>query len=433
MLQSNKKLAYVAGLSIVEKLLQKFPEAMLFGGALRDKILHHSVTGPIMDEYQHAMSQAPGRHLFRQLNMEYHFAMEDASVTPKDWDIYVPTSSMASDVKFYLRTEEHAIINENVTGSFPVTRDDLLVTSIEIMDSRHASTKCIYIDLVCPTVDNTPLSTVDCDVNSLAMKGDGVVYSRLQNRYQSMWARSALMNKIENNIKEKIFEPKSDQGVSFTREKRNHILSRFDNMIRKGWKCMINSEDGKKYYQKNDGGYSVESCEECNRRFFQSYTSESNLLRTMVKVSHGSYEGKDGNAYIGVYTFCHIGCMKAFTSSNYEYSPTPSPSPSSENNQDVIDIEGYFQGEFLVSNEFTSEPLILSPGMSTSPAVSPVESTISNESERSSTCVVCMENLRNVVFLPCAHFALCDVCAANVEKCPSCRCEIDSRIQVFIP
>ncbi len=463
MLHSNKKIAYVAGLSIVEKLLEKFPEAMLFGGALRDKILHHSVTAPIIRAHQ-AREEIPySQSTHRQLMVDYHFAMEDASITPKNWDIYVPTASMASDVKFYLRTEEQADIHENdihenASGSFSMTRN-LLVTSIKIMALRHSSSACVSINLVCPTIDNTPLGIVDCDVNSLSMKGDGVVYSRLfdQNTEpRSVWNRFFLIDKISSNIKEKIFEPLRDQGEFFTREKKNQILSRFGFMIRTGWKCMVTSEnEGTKYYQKNDNPLPSNRCEECfgvDRELnVTHYFSISFLMFDLVKVSHEGYEGKDGNTYTGVYTFCHIGCMNTFA--NADDSDT-----GSESESETESLSEVFHGEFSVYNGFDSDPVILPAGSPTFSEVTfsqvfPIQPTIEliqptieliqptieliqpsgSEQTEGHLCIVCMDNQRNVVFLPCSHFALCTGCSSNVRSCPTCRQSITSRIQVFVP
>jgi hypothetical protein len=54
-----------------------------------------------------------------------------------------------------------------------------------------------------------------------------------------------------------------------------------------------------------------------------------------------------------------------------------------------------------------------------------------------STCVVCMDNLADVVLWPCRHLALCKECgdsaAANMTVCPCCRANIENRTQIFTP
>jgi len=57
------------------------------------------------------------------------------------------------------------------------------------------------------------------------------------------------------------------------------------------------------------------------------------------------------------------------------------------------------------------------------------------EESHASTCVICMDNLANVVSLPCKHLALCSSCSssATIESCPLCRSPIDDRMEVFMP
>lgn len=49
-------------------------------------------------------------------------------------------------------------------------------------------------------------------------------------------------------------------------------------------------------------------------------------------------------------------------------------------------------------------------------------------------CVVCHNTERNVVFLPCKHFACCNVCANNLytNKCPTCRGTIEEKQIVYL-
>lgn len=53
------------------------------------------------------------------------------------------------------------------------------------------------------------------------------------------------------------------------------------------------------------------------------------------------------------------------------------------------------------------------------------------------SCVICMENLANVVCLPCKHLALCSFCSqqsyAERSQCPICRGSISERMQIFMP
>ncbi|VVC96616.1 unnamed protein product [Leptidea sinapis] len=48
-------------------------------------------------------------------------------------------------------------------------------------------------------------------------------------------------------------------------------------------------------------------------------------------------------------------------------------------------------------------------------------------------CVVCSENPKEVILLPCGHVCLCEDCSDNIQdKCPICRERIDSRAPAFI-
>jgi len=49
-------------------------------------------------------------------------------------------------------------------------------------------------------------------------------------------------------------------------------------------------------------------------------------------------------------------------------------------------------------------------------------------------CVICIDNLANVVCLPCKHLALCSFCGQqNIGNCPICRSEITEQMQIFVP
>jgi len=53
------------------------------------------------------------------------------------------------------------------------------------------------------------------------------------------------------------------------------------------------------------------------------------------------------------------------------------------------------------------------------------------------TCVICWENSRSEVLLPCKHMCLCQMCLANLEKsrypsCPMCYSNIERALHVYI-
>ncbi|XP_041977519.1 mitochondrial E3 ubiquitin protein ligase 1 [Aricia agestis] len=48
-------------------------------------------------------------------------------------------------------------------------------------------------------------------------------------------------------------------------------------------------------------------------------------------------------------------------------------------------------------------------------------------------CVVCTENPKEIILLPCGHVCLCEDCSENIKhKCPICRERIESRAPAFI-
>jgi len=55
--------------------------------------------------------------------------------------------------------------------------------------------------------------------------------------------------------------------------------------------------------------------------------------------------------------------------------------------------------------------------------------------KHSCACVICLDNLANIVCLPCKHLGLCTFCAQKekVDICPICRSEIKDQMQIFMP
>ncbi|XP_065174300.1 mitochondrial E3 ubiquitin protein ligase 1-like [Atheta coriaria] len=48
-------------------------------------------------------------------------------------------------------------------------------------------------------------------------------------------------------------------------------------------------------------------------------------------------------------------------------------------------------------------------------------------------CIVCKENPREIILLPCGHVCLCDDCSENIQdKCPVCRKPIQSKAEAYI-
>eukprot|EP01088_Endostelium_zonatum_P016008 TRINITY_DN413_c1_g3_i3.p1 TRINITY_DN413_c1_g3~~TRINITY_DN413_c1_g3_i3.p1 ORF type:complete len:370 (-),score=143.40 TRINITY_DN413_c1_g3_i3:57-1166(-) len=54
------------------------------------------------------------------------------------------------------------------------------------------------------------------------------------------------------------------------------------------------------------------------------------------------------------------------------------------------------------------------------------------EREEEATCVVCLDEKKNVLIVPCNHLCLCKTCSLNVKQCPMCRGEIGSFTTVYV-
>ncbi len=46
-------------------------------------------------------------------------------------------------------------------------------------------------------------------------------------------------------------------------------------------------------------------------------------------------------------------------------------------------------------------------------------------------CVICMANIRGVLFMPCRHFVTCKGCSSIFQECPICTTKLTNKINVF--
>jgi len=46
-------------------------------------------------------------------------------------------------------------------------------------------------------------------------------------------------------------------------------------------------------------------------------------------------------------------------------------------------------------------------------------------------CIVCMEKIREIVFLPCCHFLTCPDCSTKIGTCPLCTKKVDKNLKIF--
>jgi len=56
-----------------------------------------------------------------------------------------------------------------------------------------------------------------------------------------------------------------------------------------------------------------------------------------------------------------------------------------------------------------------------------------NEQPEVQMCIVCCQNRRRIILLPCGHVCLCEDCSARItDFCPVCRAEIERKSVAFI-
>ena len=66
-------------------------------------------------------------------------------------------------------------------------------------------------------------------------------------------------------------------------------------------------------------------------------------------------------------------------------------------------------------------------------AAAQLQEATAQELEQVRTCAICCSRPRDVLFMPCGHFASCATCAVQVASCPYCRANIVGRQQVHTP
>mmetsp|Transcript_2836 Transcript_2836/g.3901 ORF Transcript_2836/g.3901 Transcript_2836/m.3901 type:complete len:163 (+) Transcript_2836:2-490(+) len=57
------------------------------------------------------------------------------------------------------------------------------------------------------------------------------------------------------------------------------------------------------------------------------------------------------------------------------------------------------------------------------------------EESKQGACVICMDNLANLVCFPCKHLAICAFCdqRENIVHCPICRGPAERKEQIYMP
>lgn len=94
----------------------------------------------------------------------------------------------------------------------------------------------------------------------------------------------------------------------------------------------------------------------------------------------------------------------------------------------------------LNSNPSPSHAIILEDNKSVHSKIDVKEKTKqehSRESKRGQStqdeCVVCLDEIRKIVFTPCGHLCCCEKCSAQIHICPICKAGIVSRVKVYKP
>ena len=54
-----------------------------------------------------------------------------------------------------------------------------------------------------------------------------------------------------------------------------------------------------------------------------------------------------------------------------------------------------------------------------------------HDNNEQNVCVICLENQRNAVILPCAHLCGCRPCLLQVQHCPICRGDINDLLRII--
>lgn len=63
---------------------------------------------------------------------------------------------------------------------------------------------------------------------------------------------------------------------------------------------------------------------------------------------------------------------------------------------------------------------------------SKVEAKAEVKTDNEIVCVICLDSVPNVLFLPCRHLKCCSTCSVSTDNCPVCRAKIVDKIKAFI-
>jgi hypothetical protein len=103
----------------------------------------------------------------------------------------------------------------------------------------------------------------------------------------------------------------------------------------------------------------------------------------------------------------------------------------------LVDEKGWTPLHCLYRHYPSMVPLLLKYGAD--PTIRDLEGKLPHEVARDhpyvsteiGPCVICLENQRTIVLIPCGHAVLCHTCN-TVETCPICRGNITDRVNLYL-
>jgi len=110
--------------------------------------------------------------------------------------------------------------------------------------------------------------------------------------------------------------------------------------------------------------------------------------------------------------------------------PLPLVAPQSVEPSSVLAISQGIRGG---RPELASAPPLCAPEKNEPSAVGARESGAAPHGADALLCVICMDNAKSVLLLPCKHLAICPACDTHdMKSCPICRVRILDRLNVFV-
>jgi len=106
---------------------------------------------------------------------------------------------------------------------------------------------------------------------------------------------------------------------------------------------------------------------------------------------------------------------------------------SSNDSKDSLDISQLSKGTTPPSSKFKApkEEAIDQLHLETPVKEEKKENMLSTVSSDKESCLICMERMREVVFMPCCHFLTCPLCTPKLTNCPICNKKIEKHLKIY--